>query len=189
MAAETPGEINDLLRAWQGGDRAALDRLMPLVQSELRRAARTALRRERPGHSLQPTALINEAYLRLVDQRSAGLNDRAHFVGLAAEMMRRVLVDHARARAAQKRGGGAERVSLGRAMDRPSERTVDLLCLDEALLRLARLDSRQARVVELRFFGGLSVDETACLLGVSSATVKRDWATARAWLYRELDER
>ena len=168
------------------GRRDALDRLLPLVHDELHRIAAGYMRRERADHTLQPTALVNEAYLRLVDQRDVEWRDRAHFLGVAAQLMRMILVDHARARRAAKRAGGAERVSLDDTVIVVGERDVDLLALDEALGRLAALDPRLCRVVELRYFGGLTTRETAEVLGVSTATVEREWATARGWLRREL---
>lgn len=188
MPGSTLGSVTNLLKAWQEGDRSALDRLMPLVHSELRRIAGRAMRRERPNHSLQPTALVNEAYLRLVDQKSAQWRDRAHFLAIAAEMMRRVLVDHARGRRAEKRGGGTQKITLDTGADRAPERELDVARLDDALQALATFDPQQARVVELRYFGGLTIAETAEVMGISPATVKRDWTTARAWLYNELDE-
>ena len=182
--------VTRLLRRSAAGDRAALDELLPLVYDELHALARRHIAREAEGHTLQPTALVNEAYLRLVDQRKAGWRSRSHFLGLAARAMRRILVDHARRRRAAKRGGGAHRISLDEAVElEPREWPapgVDLIALDAALEGLARLDERQGRIVELRFFGGLSVRETAGVLGISPATVKRDWSMARAWLYREL---
>jgi RNA polymerase sigma factor (TIGR02999 family) len=178
----------ELLAAWSGGDRTALDRLLPLVYGELRRVAARRLARERPGHTLQPTALVHEAYLKLVDQRSARWESRTQFFGVAAELMRRILVDHARARAASKRGAGKTLLSLDAAGEPagPSGPNADLLTLDAALQRLALLDERQGRIVELRYFGGLSIDETALVLQLSPATVKRGWTMARAWLFREL---
>jgi len=179
-------EVTELLAAWSGGDRTALDRLMPIVQSELRRLARSYLRGERSNHTLQTTALVNEAYLRLVGQQRVEWQDRAHFFGIAAQMMRRILVDHARRKQSQKRGADATRVSLNEEIDAGPDAGVDVLALDEALEALGKLDARQARVVELRFFGGLSVEETAAALDISTATVKREWVTARAWLFRRL---
>jgi RNA polymerase sigma factor (TIGR02999 family) len=185
MAPPPAGSVTALLKDWSGGDGHALERLIPLVYSELRRLAASYLRRERADHTLQPTALVHEAYLRLVDQKRVDWQSRAHFFGIAAQMMRRVLVDHARRRQAAKRGSRTYRISI--AEDLPgAERDPELLSLDEALRGLEALDPRQARVVELRFFGGLSVEETAELLGVSPATVKREWQTARAWLAREI---
>ena len=168
------------------GRRDALDRLLPLVHDELHRIAAGYMRRERADHTLQPTALVNEAYLRLVDQRDVEWRDRAHFLGVAAQLMRMILVDHARARRAAKRAGGAERVPLDETVLVGGERDVDLLALDEALGRLAALDPRLCRVVELRYFGGLTTREAAEVLAISTATVEREWATARGWLRREL---
>jgi RNA polymerase sigma factor (TIGR02999 family) len=178
--------VTELLEAWSGGDREALDRLVPLVYAELRRRARAQLARERGAHTLQPTALVHEAFLRLVDQRGARWQNRAQFYAVAAQVMRRILVDHARARAAAKRGGDAVRVALEAVEESGASPEVDILALHQTLERLAAQDERQARVVELRYFGGLSVEETAEVLGVAEITVKRDWAMARAWLYREL---
>ena len=180
------GGVTQLLMAWNEGDESALEKLMPLVLDELRRLAAAYLRRERANHTLQPTALVNEAYLRLVDQKARWQN-RAQFFGVAAQLMRRVLVDHARVHQAQKRGGSdQQRLSLAdveRASDKPD---VDLLALHEALNELAELDPQQARIVELKFFGGLSIEETAEVLGVGHATVERDWKMARAWLRSKL---
>jgi RNA polymerase sigma factor (TIGR02999 family) len=179
-----------MLAAWVGGDATTNERLLAQVYAELRRQAERAMRREDGGHTLQATALVHEAYLRLADQRVAW-RSRAHFFGVAAQLMRRILVDHARERHAAKRGGGARVVTLDDAAAAgagtgSAEETIDLLALHEALERLAALDAGQARVVELRYFGGLGVEETAELLGVSPATVKREWSVARAWLRREL---
>ena len=189
-APATPG-VTELLRAWGGGDQRALDELLPVVYEELRRQAQRYLRRERDGHSLQATALVHEAYIRLVDQRRMQWQGRAQFFGIAAQLMRRVLVDHARARHAEKRGG--PNVSLVQPLEEATaaaqESDVDLLALDDALTRLAELDPRQAKVVELRYFSGLGIEETAEVLGISPATVKREWAMARAWLKRELSDR
>jgi RNA polymerase sigma factor (TIGR02999 family) len=181
-------KITRLLIEWNNGRNGALEDLLPLVYGELRRLAAQRLRRERPDHTLQPTALVHEAYLRLVDQRQVRWQNRAHFYGVAAHVMRRILVDRARARNADKRGAGWERVTL--VGDRtPSEsRDVDLLALDDALKRLATLDPQQERIVELRYFGGLTLDETAEVIGISTATVKREWAIARAWLRAELSK-
>ena len=180
-------EVTGLLASWCDGDEAAFERLMPLVHGELTRLARNYLRRERPGHTLQPTALVNEAYMRLVDWKSVRWQNRAHFFGVAAQMMRRILVDFARARPAPKRDGGARLITLGEADRIPrQEPTADLLALDEALDALAAFDPRKAAIVELKFFGGLSVEETAEVLKVSPTTVMREWAKAKAWLYREL---
>jgi RNA polymerase sigma factor (TIGR02999 family) len=177
--------VTALLRAWRGGDEEAWGQLVPLVYDELRRVARRQLRRERGEHTLQPTALVHEAFLRLVDQKVTWQN-RAHFFGVAAQLMRRILVDHARQRHAAKRGGGAALVALDSANALAPEREVDLLALDGVLEQLTSLDPQQGRIVELRFFGGLTVEETAEALGISPATVKRDWSLAKAWLYRAL---
>jgi len=174
-----------LLRAWSDGDRGALDRLTPIVNDELRRLARRYMKRERPGHSLQATALVNEAYVRLVDYKGMQWQNRAHFFAVSAQLMRRILVEHAR-RHNLKRGGGVPHVSLDEATVVGGDRPEDLVALDDAMNGLARLDPRKAQVVEMRFFGGLSVEETAAVLKVSSVTVMRDWSTAKAWLYREL---
>ena len=181
-------QITQLLLDWRDGDQAALDRLMPLVYDELRRMASYYLRNERPGHTLQTGALVNEAYVRLVDHEQIAWQNRAHFFGVAAQAMRRILVDHARTRNYQKRGGAAQRVSLDQAADVTGERAAELIALDEALKELARLDPRKSQVVELRYFGGLSMEETAEVLGISTATVSRDWETAKAWLLRELSK-
>jgi len=181
------GGVTRLLLEWGAGDRAALDRLVPLVFDELRRLAQSYLRRERADHTLQPTALVNEAYLRLVDQQGLRWQSRAHFFGIAANLMRQILVDHARRRAAEKRGGAdLQRLSLTQAERVVGRADVDVLALNEALDRLAEFDPQQARIVELKFFAGLTIEETAEVLGVSHATVERDWKLARAWLKREL---
>lgn len=180
------GPVTALLARLRDGDAAALDRLVPLVHAELRRLARAQLRRERPGHTLQATALAHEAYLRLVGLDAIDWRDRAHFFGVAAGVMRRILIDHARRRRAARRGGGAPPVPLEDVDPAAPERPEELIALDEALERLRALDPRQERIVELRFFGGLEVAETAAVLGVSERTVKRDWAVARAWLRAEL---
>jgi RNA polymerase sigma-70 factor, ECF subfamily len=183
-------DVTGLLIAWSEGDAAALDALLPIVYAELRRQARRALRREATGHTLQPTALVHEAYLRLVDQRPDRWQGRSQFYGVAARCMRQVLVDAARTRRAAKRGGGARPITLGGVEElvaAPSESTGDdVLALDEALTRLAALDPEQARIVELRYFAGLTIDDTAATLGVSAATVSREWTVARRWLRREL---
>jgi len=178
-------EVSGLLRAWSDGDRDALDRLTPIVYAELHRLARRYMRGERPGHSLQATALVNEAYMRLVDYKGMHWQNRAHFFAVSAQLMRRILVEHARRRNL-KRGGGVPHISLDDAVVVGADRDADLVSLDEAMNTLAQFDARKARVVEMRFFGGLSVDETAEVLKVSSITVMRDWSTAKAWLYREL---
>ena len=181
-----PDEVTELLRAWRSGDEDADARLVERVYATLRNLAVAQLRGERPEHTLQPTALVHEAYLRLVGQREVDWRDRAHFFGLAAVTMRRVLVDHARIRQADKRQAEGRRLTISAAIDAPDDREIDLISLDEALSRLAQLSARQARVVELRFFAGLDIDETATALGVSEGTVKGDWRLARAWLEREL---
>jgi RNA polymerase sigma-70 factor, ECF subfamily len=180
-------EVTGLLRDWSGGDVGAAERLMPLVYEELRRLARSYLRRERSDHTLQPTALVNEAYLKLVDQSRVSWQDRHHFFGIAAQMMRRVLVDHARSHAAEKRGGPRGKVSLEEANVPTGERAAELVELDDALQRLAGVFPRKGKVVELRFFGGFSVEETAAILGVSDKTVMREWESAKLWLYRQMD--
>jgi len=187
LVATSPGAVTDLLRAWADGDEGALERLTPLVEAELRRLARGYMRRERRGHTLQTTALVNEAFLRLTDARRVRWQDRAHFLGISARLMRRVLVDHARSRGYLKRGGGARRVTLDEGIVRAEEPALDMVALDRAMDALAAADARKCRVVELRYFGGLSVEETAEALGVSSDTVKRDWRLAKLWLLRELE--
>ena len=183
---DPPSGVTELLRRWNSGDREAMDRLMPIVYDELRRLAAGYLRGERPGHTLQPTALVHEAYLRLVRQDRVEWQNRAHFFGIAASMMRRVLVDHARRRQAEKRDAGGFRLTLQLGEAFEAARDPELLELDQALGRLERLDADQARVVELRFFGGLTVEETAVVLGISTATVKREWRTAKAFLRDEM---
>jgi RNA polymerase sigma factor (TIGR02999 family) len=183
-----PSQITQLLLAWRNGDKTALDKLMPRVYKELRKMARHYMAAERPGHTLQTTALINEAYLRLVDHKEMRWQNRAHFFGVAAQAMRRVLVDHARSRDAAKRGGGAINASLEEAAEIPAK-TVELVALDAALNDLAAIDPRASQVVELRYFGGLSVEETAEVLQVSPVTVMRDWRAARAWLLRAISQR
>lgn len=181
----SPPEVSQLLRDWSNGDDSALQELMPLIDKELRLVAHRFMRRENPGHTLQTTALVNEAYLRLVDQRVDWRN-RSHFFGIAAGLMRRILIDHARSQVKIKRGGGAHHVALDEALTIAKERSEDLVALDEALNRLDEFDERKGKVVELRFFGGLSVEETAEVLQVSPVTVMRDWSMAKAWLHREL---
>jgi len=183
----SPEGVTQLLIDWSKGDQAALEKLMPLVYSELRRLATNYLRRERQGHTLQPTALVNEAYLRLIDQNNAKWQNRAQFFGISAQLMRRILVDHARQHQAVKRGGAdQQRLSITSAEAFAKQSEVDLLALNEALEELAKLDSQQERIVELKFFGGLSIEETAEVLGIGHATVERDWELARAWLRRQL---
>jgi RNA polymerase sigma factor (TIGR02999 family) len=179
-------EVTRLLKAWCAGDQTALERLTPLVYAELRRMARGYMHHEAPGNTLQPTALVNEAFLRLVDVTGISWQDRAHFFAISAQIMRRILVDAARARAARKRGGGAERLNLNDSLDALPDRPSHVVALDEALEALARVDPRRARVVEMRFFGGLSVQETAAVLKISPQSVMRDWKLARAWLMREM---
>jgi RNA polymerase sigma-70 factor (ECF subfamily) len=182
-----PAPVTELLLAWGRGDESALERLMPLVHGELHRLARRQMRGEHPGHTLQTTALVNEAYLRLIDASKVAWNDRAHFFALAARIMRRILVDHARSRRSVKRGGRTPHVSLDDALVITGERSDDLVALDDALKTLAAIDRRKSDVVEMRFFGGLTVEETATALDVSPETVMRDWRLAKAWLLRELD--
>jgi RNA polymerase sigma factor (TIGR02999 family) len=178
--------VTNLLVRWRGGDAKALESLIPLVYDELRSLARNYLRRERPDHILQSTALVHEAFVRLVGRNPPSLQNRSHFFGVAARLMREILVDHARAQRASKRGGGADMLPMEEAGDLPQPVTLDVLLLDDALRQLARLDERQSRIVELRFFTGLSIEDTAEVLDISPATVSREWTTARAWLYREL---
>ena len=186
MAGQTH-TVTEMLAEWSdSGDREALDKLMPIVYDELRRQAARYLQRERQSHTLQTTALVHEAYVRLIDQAGVRWQNRAHFFAIAAEMMRRILVDHARKRHAAKRGGDAVKVTLNEAPQSSGEKDLDLIAVDEALTKLAALDQQQARVVELRFFGGLNVKETAEVLGISDRTVKRDWSVAKAWIRREL---
>ena len=180
-------EVTELLVRWRSGDREALDSLLPLVYDELRRIAFRSLQNERPGHTLQSTALVNEAYVRMVAQNMPEWQNRAHFFAVAAQLMRQILVDHARTHRASKRGGDASRVSLDEALGQALATDVDVVALDDALKELAQMDAQQSRVVELKFFAGLSNEETAEVLKVSPSTVKRDWASARAWLFRELD--
>jgi len=178
--------VTELLVAWSGGDASALEQLIPLVHAELHRLARRQMRRERQGHTLQTTALVNEAFLRLVDLSRIRWQDRAHFFAMSARLMRRILVDHARSRQYIKRGGGARRVTFDEGLAVSAEPAADLVGLDDALQALARVDARKSQVVELRYFGGLSVEETAEALHVSPETVMRDWRLARAWLLREM---
>lgn len=188
MSSHPPNQITRLLQAWRSGETAARDELMALIYAELHRLARGYMRRERPGHTLQTTALINEAYLRMIGQTRTDWRSRAQFFGMAAQFMRRILVDHARARhSAKRQGAGFAPVSLDEAAVFAPERAPALMALDDALDRLGSLDPRKARVVELRYFGGLTVDETADLLDVSAITVMRDWSLAKAWLQRELN--
>jgi RNA polymerase sigma-70 factor (ECF subfamily) len=185
-ASSSSQEVTQLLIDWSRGDQAALEGLMTLVYEELRRLAKRLMRRERPGHTLQTTALINKAYQRLIEQQRVRWKSRAHFFAIAAQLMRRILVEYARTRSRAKRGGGALRVSLNDATLSSQEQSLDLIVLDDALQRLAPLDPRKSRVVELRFFGGLSIEEVAGELNVTPMTVVRDWKTAKAWLHREI---
>ena len=187
MNSGTSKEITDLLLRWGQGENAALESLVPLVYSKLRRLARESLARERGGHTLQSTALVHEAYLRLVGRNSIHWQNRTHFFAVAAQLMRRILVDHARKRAAAKRGANPCTLTLDDGIALPQSRHIDLVRLDDALNSLAILDERRSRIVELRFFGGLSLDDTARVLAISTATVKREWATARAWLFRQMN--
>jgi len=182
-------DVTLLLKNWRDGNRAALDELTPVVYDELRRLASSYMRRERSDHTLQSTALVNEAFLKLCDQRQVEWKNRAHFFGIAAQMIRRILVDHARAHKAEKRGGGIGALSLDEAIGVPEKRDLEVLSLNDALEALQELDPKQARIVELRFFTGLSIEETAEVVGVSPATVKREWVAARAWLFREISRR
>ena len=186
MSRQAPEDVTQLLLKWREGDRSALDQLLPLVYDELRRAARRCLRRERAGHTMQTTTLVHEAYLRLVDASRVPWHDRAHFFAIAAQLMRRVLVDEARKRHFQKRGGEFTRVSLEESLMVSPERNTELMALDGALDRLAKFSPRKCRVVELRFFAGLSIKETAAALDISTDIVKREWRTAKLWLLREL---
>jgi len=185
----SPQAVTQLLVDWGNGDRQALEKLTPLVYQELKRLAARYLRRERREHTLQSTALVHEAWLRLIDQNHVHWQNRAQFFGNAAEMIRRILIDHARNRQAAKRGDGAIKLSLDEALGALDRRDFDLVALDDALDDLAKLDPKQGKLVELRFFAGLSIEESAEVLGVSPATVKREWAVAKAWLYRELSAR
>jgi RNA polymerase sigma factor (TIGR02999 family) len=189
MACAMSQKITQLLLAWNRGDEQALNRLMPLVHSELHRLAHRYMAGERPGHALQTTALVNEAYLRLIDSSRVRWQNRAHFFAVSAQLMRRILVDVARARAKLKRGGDAIQVSLEEAMEIPRKPGADLIALDDALTALAAFDERKSKVVELRFFGGMSVEETAEVLGISPMTVMRDWGLAKVWLLRELEKK
>jgi len=181
-------DITQWLIDWSKGDRAALDKLLPVVEHELRRLAHHYMSRERAGHTLQTTALVNEAFVRLVHRQNVQWQNRAHFFGIAAHLMRTILVDHARSHACAKRGGGAEKLELNEALVVSQQKAAEVIALDDALQQLALLDPQQSRIVELRFFGGLTVEEAAEVLHVSPATIKREWSTAKAWLYRELTE-
>ena len=181
-------QITQLLLKWRNGDQESLDALIPLVYGELRRTARRQLRRERADHTLQSAALVNEVYLRLVDQKDANWRNRSHFFGVASLLMRRILVDYARRHSAQRRGAGQTKLSISEGLVPPAQRDVDVIVIDEALNALAKLDPQQSRIVELRFFSGLSIEDTAEVLGVSPATVKREWGLAKAWLYLRINE-
>lgn len=186
MADSPVSDVTGLLRAWTGGDRGALDSLMPIVYGELRRIAHRHMLRERSDHTLEPTALVNEAYVRLVDIRQVQWHDRAHFFAVSAEIMRRVLVDHARSRTYLKRGGGTQQIPLHQHIGVNSTLQAELLDLDDALNALAKFDARKAQIAQLRFFGGLNVDETAAVIGVSPETVHRDWRISKSWLARQI---
>ncbi len=189
MGTGSGQEVTRMLRAWSGGDPAALDALVPILERELHATAGRYMQRERPGHTLQTTALVNEAYLRLVDVKQADWRDRAHFLAVCAQIMRRILVDHARARRSEKRGGGIAPITLDEALAASPEAGTDVLAVDEALSAFQQIDPRKARVVELRFFGGLSIEETAEALGISVESVARDWRLAKVWLMRRLTRR
>lgn len=181
-----PKEVTVFLKAWSGGDREAADGLMKLVYKEMRKLAASYLQKQRSDHTLQPTALVHEAYMKLIDTADVNWQDRAHFFAVAAQTMRNILVDHARAVAADKRGGGAQKITLDEVIGLSKNQDIDLLDLDEALQQLARQDETQSRIIELRFFGGLTIEETAEVLKISPATIKREWAMARAWLFRQM---
>jgi RNA polymerase sigma factor (TIGR02999 family) len=182
----TSHEVTQLLQSWSHGNRQAMADLLPLVYDELRRLAASYMRFESPGHTLQATALVHEAYMKLIQQREVNWKSRAHFFGIAAQMIRRILVDHIRATRAQKRGSGFVALSLDEALGVSEKKSWEIIALDDALKTLAHMDPQQAKIVELRFFAGLSIEETATVVGISPATVKRDWVTAKAWLFREL---
>jgi RNA polymerase sigma factor (TIGR02999 family) len=186
MAHEAPSQVTELLLGWRGGDRKALDALVPLVHKELRRLAHFQLRNERQGHTLQSAALVNEAYVRLVGLETPQWESRAHFFAIAAQVMRQILVDYARRHGSAKRGGSVCKLSLDDAMVVSQRKALDVVALDDALKELARIDVRQSRVVELRFFGGLTLEEISAAMDLGPATVQRDWTSARAWLYREI---
>jgi len=185
---QNPHEVTQLLIAWSNGDKAALNKLMPLIYDELRQLARHYMSRERAGHTLQTTALVNEAYVRLVNRKGVHWQNRAHFFAIAAQLMRSILVDHARSHAYAKRGGGARKIALDDAMVISQQRAAEVVALDDALKRLAEIDPLQSRLVEMKFFGGLTIEETGEVLGLSPATIKREWSTAKAWLYHELSK-
>lgn len=185
MSSDRPG-VTQLLEAWSQGDETALDKVMPLVYDELHRMARRFMSRQKPGHTLQATALINEAFIKLVGQEEKHWQNRAHFFAVAAQAMRHILVDYARSQQSNKRGGNEQRIEFDEALSVSNDRASEIVALDDALVELARVDPRKCRVVELRYFGGLSVEETAKILDISTITVMRDWSMAKAWLYREL---
>jgi RNA polymerase sigma factor (TIGR02999 family) len=189
MGTELPGEVTTLLRAWRAGDSGALDALVPQVYKELHRIAHFQLQKERPNHTLQSTALVHEAYARLVGQDSRDVKNRSHFFALAAHLMRQILVDYARQHRAEKRGAGVCTLTFDDAVDLPQRQDLDVIALDDALNDLAKIDVRQSRVVEFRYFAGLSLKETAEALEIAESTVRRDWTVARAWLHRELSRR
>ena len=189
MTQPSTHQVTQLLIEWSNGNKAALDKLMPLVHAELHRLAHRYLSRERPDHTLQTTALVNEAYLRLVDRENVHWQNRAHFFAISAQLMRCILVDHARSLAYAKRGGGARKIELDEAVIVSQKRAADVVALDDALKELESFDPQQSRIVELRFFGGLTIEETAEALSLSPATIKRDWVSAKAWLYHELANR
>jgi RNA polymerase sigma factor (TIGR02999 family) len=186
---ESSNEITQLLVAWSAGNKAALDKLLPLVYNELRHLAASYLRRERPDHTLQATELVHEAYFRLINREQMNGHNRAQFFGMAAQIMRNILVDHARGHLAEKRGGHHQKLSLDEALDTAQEKSVDLVALDDALKSLAALDAQQSRIIELRYFGGLTIEETATVLGLSPAAVFREWTFARVWLLRQLSKK
>jgi RNA polymerase sigma factor (TIGR02999 family) len=186
LVEESSHDVTQLLKSWSHGNREALADLLPLVYDELRRLASSYMRFEAPGHTLQATALVHEAYMKLINQREVTWQSRSHFFGIAAQMIRRILVDHIRATRAQKRGSGFAALSLDEALGVSEKKNWEIIALDDALKTLAKVDPQQARIVELRFFAGLSIEETASIVGISPATVKRDWVTAKAWLFREL---
>lgn len=189
MTERPTHQVTQLLIAWSNGDKTALDKLMPLIHEELLRLAHHYMSRERRGHTLQTTALVDEAYLRLVNRKEVRWQNRAHFFAIAAQLMRGILVDHARSHAYAKRGGGARKIELEEATVVSKERAAEVVALDEALKELATFDPQQSRIVELRFFGGLTIEETAEALGLSPATIKREWRSAKTWLYQELSNR
>ena len=189
MADDAPSQVTKLLQGWRAGERSAADALLPLVYEELRRLAHHHLRNERPQHTLQSTALVNEAYLRLVGQNLPKWESRTHFFAIAAQLMRQILVDYARRHRASKRGSGVCMLALDDAIVLPQRKNVDVVALDDALNALAEVDPRQSRVVELRFFAGLSLEETSEVMGIATATVQRDWTAARAWLHREISRK